>query len=42
MLNRFSAAMIAAQHTGRVARRETPESQAGKQAAGNADGWGCL
>lgn len=42
MLNRFSAAMIAARHTGRVARGETLESQAGKQAVGSADGWGCL
>lgn len=42
MLNRFSAAMIAARHTGLVAQRETLESQTGKQAVGNANGWGAF
>lgn len=38
MLNWFGAAMIAAWHTGRVAQRETLESQTGKEAVGNANG----
>lgn len=42
MLNWFSAAMIAARHTGRVAQRETLESRTGKQAVGNANGWGAF
>lgn len=39
MLNRFSTAMIAARHTGQVAQRLMLESQTGKQAVGNANGW---